>query len=91
MHADPKSAKETDSLTVFFVLLRSACVKAARKMFVKSTLGYIDTNLIRLSLVFMFANWYFLSRLDKTALIGMRTTMTARPAKDAMPRYPNKK
>ena len=48
-------------------------------------------NLIRLSLVFMFANWYLLSREERTALIGMRTIMTARPAKDATPRYPNKK
>jgi hypothetical protein len=39
----------------------------------------------------MFANWYLLNREDKTALTGMRTTMTARPAKDATPRYPNKK
>ena len=33
-HADPLSAK---SLTVFFALLGSACVKAARKMLVKLT------------------------------------------------------
>ncbi len=31
MHTDPKSAKKTDKLTVFFVLLRSACVRAARR------------------------------------------------------------
>jgi len=35
--ADPKSAKRRDSLTVFFALLGSFCVKAAHKMFVKST------------------------------------------------------
>jgi hypothetical protein len=31
--------KQTDGLTVFFVLLGSAHVKAARKMLVKLTLG----------------------------------------------------
>jgi hypothetical protein len=35
--ADPKSAKKTDNLTVFFVLLGSACVKARRKMMVTLT------------------------------------------------------
>jgi hypothetical protein len=33
----PKAQENTDDLTVFFVLLRSARVKAAHKMFVKST------------------------------------------------------
>ncbi len=36
MLADPKSANQTDSLTVFFALLGSARVKAASKMLVKS-------------------------------------------------------
>ena len=39
--ADPKSAKKTDSLTVFFVLMGSVCVKALRKMLVKSTPGWL--------------------------------------------------
>ncbi len=39
MRADPESAKKTDNLTVFFMLLGSACIKAARKMFVKLTPG----------------------------------------------------
>jgi len=34
-HADPESAKKTDSLTLFFALLRSVCVKAAQKMLLK--------------------------------------------------------
>jgi len=34
---DPKSAKKTDGLTVFFVLLGSARIKGFRKMLVKST------------------------------------------------------
>ncbi len=37
MHADPESAKKTDGLIVFFELLGSASVKAARKMLVIST------------------------------------------------------
>ncbi len=37
MHADPKSVKKADSLTVFFALLESARLKGARKMFVKLT------------------------------------------------------
>jgi len=37
-HADPKSAKKKiDDLTVFFVLLGSAPVKALHKILVKST------------------------------------------------------
>jgi hypothetical protein len=36
-HADPNSAKKTDSLTVFFELLGSTGVKAACKMLLKST------------------------------------------------------
>jgi len=37
MFADPKSAKKTDSFTVFFALLVSAHVKAAHLMLVKFT------------------------------------------------------
>jgi len=39
MPVDPKSAKKTDCLTVFFVLLGSAFVKDAGKMLVKLTPG----------------------------------------------------
>jgi len=39
MRVDPKSAKKTDNLTVFFALLGSAPVKAAHKMLVKLTSG----------------------------------------------------
>jgi len=35
--ADPKTTKKNDSLTVFFVLLESAHVKASSKMLVKLT------------------------------------------------------
>ncbi len=35
MHADPKSAKNTVKLSVFFVLLGSLHVKVVNKMFVK--------------------------------------------------------
>jgi len=37
MHADPKSAKNTVKPSVFFALLGSARIKAARKMLLKST------------------------------------------------------
>jgi hypothetical protein len=48
-------------------------------------------DLILLSLVFMFANWYLLNLVDSRALIGIRKIITAKPANEAMPRYPNKK
>jgi len=35
--ANPKIAKKTDGLTIFFALLGSAHVRAAHKMLVKST------------------------------------------------------
>jgi len=38
LRTDPKSAKKTAKLSVFFVLLGSVCVKAACKMLVKLTL-----------------------------------------------------
>jgi len=37
--ADPKSAKKTNDLTIFFALFESGHVKNARKMLVKSTPG----------------------------------------------------
>jgi len=37
--ADPKSAKKTVKLSVFFVLLGSACAKAAHRMLMKLTPG----------------------------------------------------
>jgi len=40
-HADPKSAKNTVKLSVFFALLGSEHVKAARKMSVKLIPGYL--------------------------------------------------
>jgi len=40
MRPDPKSAKKTDNLIVFFVLSASGRVKAARKMLVKLTPSY---------------------------------------------------
>jgi len=46
-HKDPKSTKKTDGLTVFFGLLASAHVKAARKMLVKSTPEPILRNFTR--------------------------------------------
>ncbi len=46
-HANPKSAKMTDGLTVFFALLGSALVKAARKTLMKLTpIGHRDSELI---------------------------------------------
>ncbi len=41
MCADPESAKKTDNLTVFFALLGSVCIKAARKMLEKLTLNLL--------------------------------------------------
>jgi len=38
-HADPKSTKKTDGLTVYFALLESLWVKAAHRILVKSTWG----------------------------------------------------
>jgi len=46
MHADPKSVKKTDSLTVFFTLLGLASVKAACKMLVKLTPGAAGKKVI---------------------------------------------
>jgi len=37
MCADPEGTKKTESFTVFFALLESACAKVAYKMFVKLT------------------------------------------------------
>ncbi len=45
MHADPKSTKQTDGLTAFFVLLGSELVKAASKMLVKLTPGWVEKSL----------------------------------------------
>jgi len=42
---DPKSAKKTDGLTVFFVLLGSVLVKAMCEMLVKLTPG-VSSNTI---------------------------------------------
>ncbi len=39
-HADPKSAKKTDNLTVFFALLGSAPVRAACRMLMKLAPGH---------------------------------------------------
>jgi len=39
MHTDHKSARKTNSLTVFFVLLGSVQIKASSKMLVKLTQG----------------------------------------------------
>ncbi len=47
--ADPKSAKNTVKLSVFFVLSGSSQAKASRKMLVKSTPG---TEVIRISTFF---------------------------------------
>jgi len=46
MLADPESAKKIDNLTVFFVLLGSALVKAACRMFMKLTPGVNITNIL---------------------------------------------
>jgi len=48
-NADPKSAKDTDDLTVIFTLLGSAQVKAACKMLVKSTKDLLGTKLSSMS------------------------------------------
>jgi len=58
MPVDPKSAKKTDCLTVFFVLLGSAFVKDAGKMLVKLTPG--DNSGKKSSL--MYKNSIFLIR-----------------------------
>jgi len=44
--ADPKRAKKTDNLIVFFVLLGSVRIKAALKTFVKSTPGVNFINIV---------------------------------------------
>jgi hypothetical protein len=44
--ADPKRYKDTDDLTVFFMLLGSMSVKAANKMLVKLTLGVNCINFL---------------------------------------------
>ncbi len=40
-HADPKSTNKTVKLSVFFALLGSVCAKAAHRMLVKLTPGFI--------------------------------------------------
>jgi len=45
MLTDPKSAKKTNSLTVFFALLGSARIKTYRKMLEKLTPGVFVTSL----------------------------------------------
>jgi len=47
IQADPKSAKKTDSLTVFFALLGYSRVKAWCKMFVKPTPGRVQKRRCR--------------------------------------------
>jgi len=37
MHADPKFAKKTGNMSVFFVLLGSSCIKSDHRMLVKLT------------------------------------------------------
>jgi hypothetical protein len=44
--ADPKSAKKTDNLTVFFAPLGSAHLKAARRTLMKFTLDGVQSNVI---------------------------------------------
>ena len=44
MSADPKSAKKLLDLTVFFALLGSAHIKAARRMLVKLTLAGVSPS-----------------------------------------------
>ncbi len=43
--ADPKSAKKTDDLTVFFALLGSAHIEVARKTFVKLTTSIVISKI----------------------------------------------
>jgi len=43
---DPKSAKKTHSLTVFFALLRYTSVKVVRKMLVKLTPAHLQKSVI---------------------------------------------
>ncbi len=54
---DPKSAKKTDCLTVFFALLGSARIKAAHKKLVKSTPCVSE----------IWTTWYFCFRLNDRA------------------------
>ena len=44
MHADPKSVKFQSLLSVFFVLLGSACVKTSSKLLMKLTPDDDDTQ-----------------------------------------------
>jgi len=77
MHADPKSAKKTDGLTVFFVLLGSALEKAASKMFVKLTPNIVKLfkkTVIILSLTFLKCSVF--SRIQVKALLLCYHTIT---------------
>ena len=51
MLVDPKCAKKTDNLTVFFALLGSTCAKAARKTLMKSTPGVNFINVLQAAFV----------------------------------------
>jgi len=46
-NADPKSAKKTDNLTVFFALLESARLNAARKTLTKLTPGVLFSDIFK--------------------------------------------
>ena len=59
--ADPKSAKKLLNLTVFFALLGSACVKAARRMLVKLTPDWSDLRRKR----FVWNDALFLLLVDR--------------------------
>ncbi len=56
-HADPKSASNTFKPSVFFALLGSGRVKAARKMLVKLT-PYVDCVIVdnTLTIILLFVN-----------------------------------
>jgi len=46
MLVDPKSVKKIDNLTVFFTLLRSASVKAVRRMLMKLSPGQVGCSIV---------------------------------------------
>jgi len=79
-HSDPKSAKKTDGLTVFFALMRSGRIKADYWMLMK--LNPIENSLKKarpfLKILQMFS---FLDSVPQTIVLNSRMLKRKRPKK----------
>jgi hypothetical protein len=62
--ADPKRAKKTDNLTVFYVLSGSAGTKAARRMLMKLRPGFCFLNLNKLKINQFISKCKFIVKIE---------------------------